>query len=215
VSKKIKIGILTGGGDCAGLNSAVKWVTKTALDRQSETERSFQYEVIGIKDGWKGLSFTNTKELETIRCPSRKCCPDLGPARGRTSGLHVLIPITIRTIPPKPRWPISSTSASMCWLPSWDDTLSVAAKLHNDGVPSLEFRKRLIKTFSAPITRWVLKPRLRSSPIMSINYVLPQVPQPVFVIEPWAAAPVGWRSKPENFRCLYHLIPNMISICSG
>ena len=62
--KKIKIGILTGGGDCAGLNAAVKWVTKTALDRQSEKERSFQYEVVGIKDGWKGLSFTNTTELE-------------------------------------------------------------------------------------------------------------------------------------------------------
>ena len=64
MSKKIKIGILTGGGDCAGLNAAVKWVTKTALDRQSEQERDFQYEVVGIKDGWKGLSFTDKKELE-------------------------------------------------------------------------------------------------------------------------------------------------------
>jgi len=28
----IKIGILTGGGDCPGLNPAIKWVVKTALD---------------------------------------------------------------------------------------------------------------------------------------------------------------------------------------
>jgi len=27
-----KIAILTGGGDCPGLNGAIKWVTKTALD---------------------------------------------------------------------------------------------------------------------------------------------------------------------------------------
>ena len=27
-----RIGVLTGGGDCAGLNPALKWVVKTALD---------------------------------------------------------------------------------------------------------------------------------------------------------------------------------------
>ncbi|MDR2405072.1 MAG: ATP-dependent 6-phosphofructokinase [Deltaproteobacteria bacterium] len=50
-----KIAILTGGGDCAGLNSAVKWVTKTALDPQLASHRNETFEVIGIKDGWKGL----------------------------------------------------------------------------------------------------------------------------------------------------------------
>ena len=30
--EKKRIGVLTGGGDCAGLNSAIKWVVKTALD---------------------------------------------------------------------------------------------------------------------------------------------------------------------------------------
>ena len=29
---KMKIAILTGGGDCPGLNGAIKWVTKSALD---------------------------------------------------------------------------------------------------------------------------------------------------------------------------------------
>ncbi len=53
--KKSRIGILTGGGDCAGLNPALKWVVKTALDERLEWERGTQYEVIGIRDGWKGL----------------------------------------------------------------------------------------------------------------------------------------------------------------
>jgi len=49
------IGILTGGGDCPGLNSAIKWVTKTALDPLLAAKRSEQFEVFGIRDGWKGL----------------------------------------------------------------------------------------------------------------------------------------------------------------
>lgn len=50
-----KIGILTGGGDCAGLNPAIKWVVKTALDSRLERERGIRYEVVGIRDGWGGL----------------------------------------------------------------------------------------------------------------------------------------------------------------
>jgi 6-phosphofructokinase 1 len=42
-----KIGILTGGGDCAGINSAIKSATYTAEE--------LNYELFGIKEGWKGL----------------------------------------------------------------------------------------------------------------------------------------------------------------
>jgi len=53
--KKSRIGILTSGGDCAGLNPAIKWVVKTALDERLAWERGTQYEVLGIRDGFKGL----------------------------------------------------------------------------------------------------------------------------------------------------------------
>jgi 6-phosphofructokinase 1 len=53
--KKSRIGVLTGGGDCAGLNPALKWVVKTAMDKRLESERGVRYEVLGIHDGWKGL----------------------------------------------------------------------------------------------------------------------------------------------------------------
>ncbi len=42
VDKK-RIGILTGGGDCPGLNAAIRAVTKVAINDG--------YEVIGIKNG--------------------------------------------------------------------------------------------------------------------------------------------------------------------
>ena len=53
--QKRRIGILTGGGDCAGLNPAIKWVVKTALDDRLQRMRKIEYEVFGIRDGWKGL----------------------------------------------------------------------------------------------------------------------------------------------------------------
>ena len=43
----MKIGILTGGGDCPGLNAVVRGVTKSALRRG--------WEVIGFCDGYRGL----------------------------------------------------------------------------------------------------------------------------------------------------------------
>ncbi len=54
--KTSKIAVLTGGGDCAGLNSALKWVVKTAMDTRLVNERGICYEVLGIRDGFKGLS---------------------------------------------------------------------------------------------------------------------------------------------------------------
>jgi len=53
--KKIKrIGILTGGGDCPGLNAVIRGVTKPALDQGLK--------VIGILDGFEGL--VNGKVIE-------------------------------------------------------------------------------------------------------------------------------------------------------
>ena len=43
-----KIAILTGGGDCPGLNAVIRAVTKTAINK-------YKLEVIGFKDGYRGL----------------------------------------------------------------------------------------------------------------------------------------------------------------
>ncbi|MDP4179603.1 MAG: 6-phosphofructokinase [Bacillota bacterium] len=43
-----KIGVLTGGGDCPGLNAVLRAVVKTAVCR-------YGWEVIGFKDGYRGL----------------------------------------------------------------------------------------------------------------------------------------------------------------
>jgi ATP-dependent phosphofructokinase / diphosphate-dependent phosphofructokinase len=42
-----RIGILTGGGDCPGLNAVIRAVARRSLDRG--------YEVIGVREGWRGM----------------------------------------------------------------------------------------------------------------------------------------------------------------
>jgi 6-phosphofructokinase 1 len=61
-----KIAILTGGGDCAGLNSAIKWVTKTALDPNLVAKKGLNVEVVGIKDGWKGLIEVDPNDPQSV-----------------------------------------------------------------------------------------------------------------------------------------------------
>ena len=54
--KQIKrIGILTGGGDCPGLNAVIRGVTKPALDQGLK--------VLGILDGFEGLVTGKAVEL--------------------------------------------------------------------------------------------------------------------------------------------------------
>jgi phosphofructokinase-like protein len=43
-----KIGILTGGGDCPGLNAVIRAVVRKSI-------RDYNYQVLGILEGWRGL----------------------------------------------------------------------------------------------------------------------------------------------------------------
>ncbi len=53
-----RIGILTGGGDCPGLNAVIRAVTKTAI-------LDHELEVVGISDGFLGLIEKRMRRLDT------------------------------------------------------------------------------------------------------------------------------------------------------
>lgn len=55
----MKYGVLTGGGDCPGLNAAVRAVVYRATGRG--------HEVVGFQDGWKGLLDGRTVPLDRSR----------------------------------------------------------------------------------------------------------------------------------------------------
>ncbi len=49
------VGILTGGGDCPGLNAVIRAVTRRSLDRGCR--------VVGVREGWRGLVENRVEEL--------------------------------------------------------------------------------------------------------------------------------------------------------
>ena len=56
---KKRIGILTGGGDCPGLNAAIRATAKTAIQTG--------YEVIGIRNAWEGFFNEETEVLDSAK----------------------------------------------------------------------------------------------------------------------------------------------------
>ena len=52
-----RLGVLTGGGDCPGLNAALRGLVARA-------QRGHQAEVVGILDGWDGLMEGRTRPLD-------------------------------------------------------------------------------------------------------------------------------------------------------
>jgi 6-phosphofructokinase 1 len=153
----MRIGILTGGGDVPGLNSAIK----SAVLRVSEAG----HEIVGIRRGWAGLLNYNPDHPED----ADDYFVELDPARVRTvdrSGgtfIH-----TSRTnpgrVPPKqvPDFladradgdgPFDFTDHSLRVLESrgidalipigGDDTLSYGLRMHQEGVPVIAIPKTM------------------------------------------------------------------------
>lgn len=95
-----RIGVLTGGGDCPGLNAVIRAVTKSAIV-------DYGLEVIGIKDGFLGLVENRTRPLTdadvsgiltrggTILGSNNKCNPRKF-AEVRTDGSYEIIDVTDR-----------------------------------------------------------------------------------------------------------------------
>lgn len=57
---KKRIGILTSGGDCPGLNATIRGVAKACFERLGEEN----VEIIGISDGYYGLINNETKKMQ-------------------------------------------------------------------------------------------------------------------------------------------------------
>src|SRR5436190_12648858 len=52
----MRIGVLTGGGDCPGLNAAIRAIVRKGVDR-------YGHAVVGFRDGWRGVLDNQTTEL--------------------------------------------------------------------------------------------------------------------------------------------------------
>jgi phosphofructokinase-like protein len=112
----MRIGILTGGGDCPGLNAVIRAVARRVFDADDE--------VIGVLHGWRGLVEGQFRELGPIDVSG--ILP-----RGGT------ILKTSRTNPYKVEGGVDRVLANMRQLDALvaiggEDTLGVAARLHSE-----------------------------------------------------------------------------------
>jgi ATP-dependent phosphofructokinase / diphosphate-dependent phosphofructokinase len=145
-TRKNRIGVMTGGGDCAGLNSAIKWVVKTALDQRLEKERGISYEVLGIRDGWKGLTFNEEDRQENImplnedivRTWDRYGGTNLGTSRYNPYSPQIN---TSRMVIDN----INRLGLDVLITIGGDDTLSVSARLAAEGVNIIGIPKTIDK----------------------------------------------------------------------
>lgn len=125
----MNIGILTGGGDCPGLNAVIRAVVKRG--------HQFGYEFTGIRDGWAGLV-----KPETIKL-SREAISGILPRGGTILG-------TSRTNPLKSEKDTQAVTDNIKKLGlgalvciGGDDTLTVAAKLYSMGIKTVGVPKTI------------------------------------------------------------------------
>lgn len=118
-----KIGILTGGGDCPGLNPVIRAVVRKGLNEG--------YEIVGIKNGWKGLIENDVINL------------NLGSVSGILPKGGTILG-TSRTNPYKQEGDLQKLKDNYkkigldaLIVVGGEDTLGVAAKLIKDGITSI------------------------------------------------------------------------------
>ena len=118
-----KIGIFTGGGDCPGINPVIRAVVRKGINEG--------YEIVGIKNGWKGLIENDTMPL-TLGTVS-----GILPKGGTILG-------TSRTNPYKKEGDLEKLKENYKKMAldaliavGGEDTLGVAAKLIKDGITNI------------------------------------------------------------------------------
>jgi len=141
MEKKRRIAILTGGGDCPGMNAIVRAVAKKAI-------LDLGYEVVGIEDGYEGLIQDRHHILEygdmsgiitlggTILGTSNTANPYANPTK--TDGGFEFKDVSKSAIAN-----ISKMNVDCLVCVGGDGTLGAADRLYRDGVPVVGIPKTI------------------------------------------------------------------------
>lgn len=124
-----RIGVLTGGGDCPGLNAAIRAVVRTAI--------RYDWDIVGIRNGWKGL-IDGEIELLTDYAVS-----GILPKGGTIIGTSRTNPYKNPEDIQKLKDNVKRFGLEAIIAIGGDDTLSVALKLQEDGIPTIGIPKTI------------------------------------------------------------------------
>jgi phosphofructokinase-like protein len=126
----MRIGVLTGGGDCPGLNAVIRAVVRKGID-------SYGHSILGFRDGWRGPIEDMHEELtlESIR--------GILPRGGTILGSSRTNPFKHEHAPRRIRENLERLGVDGLIVIGGEDTLGVAARLHADGLPLLGIPKTI------------------------------------------------------------------------
>ena len=125
----MKVGILTGGGDCPGLNAVIRAVVKKGFD--------YGYEFVGVKDGWKGLLDLSTMPL------TKESISGILPLGGTILGTSRTNPLKKAEDIEKVIKNIKAGGIDALVCVGGDDTLGVAARLFSYGLKTVGVPKTI------------------------------------------------------------------------
>jgi 6-phosphofructokinase 1 len=131
-----KIGLLTGGGDCPGINAVIRGIVKTALQKQS-------YKAIGLLNGWRGL--INKEYIEL----GLNSISDILSKGGTVLGTSRTNPYKIEGAVEKCKKNFKDLSLDALIAIGGEDTLGVALKLHKEGLNIVGIPKTIDNDLSA------------------------------------------------------------------
>ena len=117
----MRVGLLTGGGDCPGLNAVIRAVVRKG-------ERHYGDELVGFRDGWKGVLEDLTMPLDVERCRG------ILPRGGTILGTSRTNPYKVDGGPAKALETLRKERIDALVAIGGEDTLGVANKLGAEGV---------------------------------------------------------------------------------
>lgn len=150
---KTKIGVLSAGGDCPGINSAIHWLVYSAMDKQLVPSRGMMFDIVGIIDGWKGLIEVKPDKKESVKRWTMPLNPEIVRTWDRYGGTRLG---TTRVNPFNPQKDrsedliknIKKLGLEALVVIGGFDGLGVAYKLYKEGVKLVGIPKTIDKDLS-------------------------------------------------------------------
>jgi ATP-dependent phosphofructokinase / diphosphate-dependent phosphofructokinase len=117
----MRVGVLTGGGDCPGLNAVIRAVVRKGVQQ-------YGYEFVGFRDGWRGPLEGLTRELDV------KAVRGILPRGGTILGSSRTNPIKVEGGVARIKENLANLGVDALIAIGGEDTLGVATTLNGEGV---------------------------------------------------------------------------------
>jgi len=132
----VRVGVLTGGGDCPGLNAVIRAIVRKG-------EREYGDELVGFRDGWRGVIEGRTSPLDVERCRG------ILPRGGTILGSSRTNPYRIEGDVRRALDTLADMKMDALIAIGGEDTLGVAHRLGQDGASVVGVPKTIDNDLSA------------------------------------------------------------------